>query len=145
MSEDVNRKAERPFAVAHGSAFVVQDLTGEVEPMAFNSRESASKWVAHLMEWRPNARPTVDSANEIILEALKAGLVCAENCRLNATYHRRTIIAALTVAPSMEQEALRLRAALEKISRLPTDQMASGEQCAAVVLAMDALALPNKK
>ena len=33
--------------------------------------------------------------------------------------------------------------ALEKIAGLPTDQLASPEQCSAVVLAMDALSSPN--
>lgn len=39
----------------------------------------------------------------------------------------------------MVREQKKMRDALEKIAALPTDQLASPEQCAAVVLAMDAL------
>lgn len=43
-----------------------------------------------------------------------------------------------------ERENARMKKVLEKISNLPTDQLASPEQCVAVVLAMDALSeLPN--
>jgi hypothetical protein len=37
------------------------------------------------------------------------------------------------------RERNKMRDALEKIAALPTDQLASPEQCSAVVLAMDAL------
>lgn len=44
----------------------------------------------------------------------------------------------------LERENKRLRGVLAKIANLPTDQLASPEQCVAVVLAMDALSeLPN--
>lgn len=42
------------------------------------------------------------------------------------------------------RERNKMQDALEKIAALPTDQLASPEQCSAVVLAMDALSVPNK-
>lgn len=97
MPDKTQPREESEFSAAPCSAFVVQDLTGEVPVQVCHSKEAATKWVAHLMEWRPNARPVVSSGEEIIEEALKAGMQCAENCRLNATYHKRVIGAALAL------------------------------------------------
>jgi hypothetical protein len=85
------------------SGFVVHDLTLRVEPRAFATRPEASKWLAHLMEWQPEARPVVVAASDLILEALKAGMACADNCKLNATYHKRTIQTALILFPQNVQ------------------------------------------
>ena len=46
----------------------------------------------------------------------------------------------------LQRENFKMKEALAKIANLPTDQLASPEQCVAVVLAMDALSeLPNVK
>jgi len=81
------------------SPYVVHDVTNRVEPRAFATREEASKWLAHLTEWQPESRPVIAKAADLILEALKAGLACADNCKLNATYHKRTIQTALILFP----------------------------------------------
>src|SRR6266542_3390554 len=84
------------LAAPLGSVFVVQDLTGELPPRPCNSQDSASKWSAHLMEWRPNVRTAVDPDEKLIIEALNAGMACAEECKLNSTYHKRVLSAAMS-------------------------------------------------
>lgn len=54
-------------------------------------------------------------------------------------FHPNTV----SIAQGALEVILRLRVALEEIARLPTDQLASPEQCRAVVTAMDALSHPN--
>lgn len=47
-------------------------------------------------------------------------------------------------AHKLELDAFRMRIALEEIARLDTGQLASGNQCCAVAIAMDALALTGE-
>lgn len=56
-------------------------------------------------------------------------------------FHPNTV----KIAQGALEVILRLRVALEEIARLPTGQLASPEQCSAVVTAMDALSHPNAK
>ena len=56
-------------------------------------------------------------------------------------FHPNTV----RIAQGALEVILRLRVALEEITRLPTDQLASPEQCRAVVTAMDALSHPNNE
>lgn len=76
-------------------AFVVQDLTGVNSPQVCGTYEEVSFLKRQWMEWKPTARPYVTEAAMLIAEALHAGLECAKICPRNATYHERTIRAAL--------------------------------------------------
>jgi len=52
------------LGAAHGSAkWVVRDLTRRLPDQECDTKEIAEKWVMHLLEWQPAARPAVIPPN----------------------------------------------------------------------------------
>jgi len=47
-----------------GGKWIVHDIPRGLPDKEFDSKDQARKWVAHLLEWQPDSRPTIIPPND---------------------------------------------------------------------------------